>query len=292
MEPVHIPVMRAEIIEAMKIKSSGIYVDATVGLGGHAEGMLQQAGTCTVIGIDRDESALAIARERLKEYPNVYLVQGSFSHIQNSVHDCGYDRVDGILVDTGVSTLQLKSEERGFSFLSDAPLDMRMDMNQRLTAGDIISRYREKELADVIWRYGEERFSRRIAKAITTIRRKKPVRTCRDLSSIIEKVVGRRGRIHPATRTFQALRIEVNKELDELSTIIDEGTVLLNKGGRMCVLSYHSLEDRIVKNTYKKLGADGMFSIITKKPITPREDERRSNRSSRSAKLRILERVQ
>jgi len=292
MEPVHIPVMRAEIIEAMKIKNSGIYVDATVGLGGHAEGILKQAGNCTLIGIDRDESALAIARERLREFPNVHLVQESFSHIQNAVHGLGHEVVDGILLDTGVSTLQLKSEDRGFSFLSDAPLDMRMDMNQKLTAGDIISRYREKELADIIWRYGEERFSRRIAKAITTVRRKQPIKTCSDLASIVEKVIGRRGRIHPATRTFQALRIEVNKELDELSTVIEEGTELLAQGGRMCVLSYHSLEDRIVKNTYKKLAAEGLFRIITKKPIIPGEDEKRSNRSSRSAKLRVLERVQ
>ncbi|MEW6599622.1 MAG: 16S rRNA (cytosine(1402)-N(4))-methyltransferase RsmH [Nitrospirota bacterium] len=291
MEIIHVPVMREEVLEALKVKESGVYVDATIGLGGHAEGIMQRAGGCTLIGIDRDDKAIEIAGRRLRDYKKVHLVQDSFSNMAAVVKALGYGKVNGILLDIGVSTLHLKSEGRGFSFLKDEPLDMRMDKRQDLTAETVVNKYSEKDLADLIWKYGEERFSRRIAKAIAYARRKCPVRTCQELAGIIEKSVGRRGRIHPATRTFQALRIEVNRELEELPAAIDAGADLLDTGGRLCVLSYHSLEDRIVKNAFKKLAREGIFNIITKKPLAPERSERQSNPSSRSAKLRVGERI-
>ncbi|MDZ4383454.1 MAG: 16S rRNA (cytosine(1402)-N(4))-methyltransferase RsmH [Thermodesulfovibrionia bacterium] len=290
MTVVHIPVMAGEIVNALKVKESGVYIDGTVGLGGHAEFILQNIPGCTVIGIDRDDKALEIAKERLKGY-DVRLERDNFSNMEAMTKGLGYEKVDGILLDLGVSTLQLKSEGRGFSFLKDEPLDMRMDNRQTLTALRIISRYTEKDLAHILWQYGEERFSRKIARAIVNAREQKPIRTCRELSQIIEKAIGRKGRIHPATKTFQALRIEVNKELTELSMAINTGINILKSGGRFCILSYHSLEDRIVKHSFKELARKGMVSIITKKPLIPKKEEQLLNPSSRSAKLRAVERL-
>lgn len=290
MEIIHVPVMLDEVMEAMNIKSSGIYVDATLGLGGHAEGILKRAQDCTLIGIDRDDNALAIAKKRLAGYRNTHLVRDSFSNLKTVAHDLGFTRVNGILLDIGVSTLHLRAEGRGFSFLRDEPLDMRMDRRQKLTAEEVVNRYPEKELATIIFEYGEERYSRKIAKAIYNERRKNRITSCKELADLIEKVIGRRERIHPATRTFQALRIEVNKELEELSTAIDNGAELLAEEGRFCILSYHSLEDRIVKNAYKKLAKEGILNIITKKPLVPQQREQKINPSSRSAKLRVGER--
>ena len=277
-------------MNALKVKESGVYIDGTVGLGGHAEFILQNIPGCTVIGIDRDDKALEIAKERLKGY-DVRLERDNFSNMEAVTKGLGYEKVDGILLDLGVSTLQLKSEGRGFSFLKDEPLDMRMDNRQTLTALRIISGYPEKDLAHILWQYGEERFSRKIARAIVNAREQKPIRTCRELSQIIEKAIGRKGRIHPATKTFQALRIEVNKELTELSMAINTGINILKSGGRFCILSYHSLEDRIVKHSFKELARKGMVSIITKKPLIPKKEEQLLNPSSRSAKLRAAERL-
>ncbi|RJR19264.1 MAG: 16S rRNA (cytosine(1402)-N(4))-methyltransferase RsmH [Nitrospiraceae bacterium] len=291
MEIVHVPVMREEVIEALKIENSGVYVDATVGLGGHAEGIMQLAGQCTLIGIDRDDKAIEIAGRRLREYNSVHLVQDSFSNIGSVVKGLGFNKVNGILLDIGVSALHLKSEGRGFSFLRDEPLDMRMDKRQDMTAEAVVNKYPEKDLADIIWKFGEERFSRRIAKAIVYARKKAPIRSCGELAAIIERSVRRRGKIHPATRTFQALRIEVNRELEELPAAIEAGVELLDTGGRFCILSYHSLEDRIVKNAFRNLAREGRFNIITKKPLVPGRTERQSNPSSRSAKLRVGEKI-
>lgn len=291
MDIIHVPVMREEVLEALEIKRAGIYVDATLGLGGHSEGILRHDDTCTIIGIDRDDSALAIAKERLSGYGNVHLVRDDFSNMKEVVHDLGYDGVDGIILDAGVSTLHLKAEGRGFSFLKDEPLDMRMDRRRSLTAGDVVNKYSEKDLAAVIWQFGEERRSRRIAKGISYVRKKKPIETCRELAGIIAKSLGRSGRIHPATRTFQAIRIEVNSELTELPAAIDAGADLLKPEGRFCILSYHSLEDRIVKNAFKQLAKEGRFHIITKKPLVPGREEREINPSSRSAKLRVGEKI-
>ena len=291
MEIAHVPVMLEEVLRMLKVKKSGIYIDGTVGLGGHAEGILKSVeGGCTLIGIDKDEEALKIAKERLKGF-DVHLIRDRFPNADAVISNLGYREVDGILLDLGVSTLQLKSEGRGFSFLKDEPLDMRMDNRQTLTALRIISRYTEKDLAHILWQYGEERFSRKIARAIVNAREQKPIRTCRELSQIIEKAIGRKGRIHPATKTFQALRIEVNKELTELSMAINSGINILKSGGRFCILSYHSLEDRIVKHSFKELARKGMVSIITKKPLIPEKEEQRLNPSSRSAKLRAVEKL-
>jgi len=291
MNVVHVPVMREEVIENMNLKNSGVYVDGTVGLGGHAEEVLLNAKECTLIGIDRDQEALDRARERLMEYGNVHLVRDIFSNMKPVVNSLGYSEVNGILLDLGVSTLHLKSGGRGFSFLKDEPLDMRMDKGQDLTAEKVINTYYEKDLADLIWKYGDERRSRRIAKSIVYARRKSPVRSCRELAVIIEKSIGRRGKIHPATRTFQAVRIEVNRELEQLTTALETGAGMLAENGRLCVISYHSLEDRIVKNAFRELAKKGLFRIITKKPLTPCQEEKKVNPSSRSAKLRAAERL-
>lgn len=288
---IHVPVMLEEVLNALNIKKTGIYVDATVGLGGHAEGILKSAPDCTLIGIDRDDEAVAIASERLGHYKNVYFARNNFSHIKEIVNGLDFKKVNGILLDLGISVLHIKSEGRGFSFLRDEPLDMRMDRRRKLTAGKIINTYPEKELADLIWKFGEERNSRRIARAIVYARRRKSIQSCKELSLIIEKAAGRRGRIHPATRTFQALRIKVNNELDELSAAVTEGADMLEKEGRFCILSYHSLEDRIIKNAFKRLARDGIFHIITKKPLMPGRQEKIQNPSSRSAKLRVAERI-
>jgi len=288
---VHVPVMREEVLENLVLKESGIYVDATVGLGGHAEGILQNTPKCVLIGIDRDDEALKIAGERLGGYENVHFVRDSFSNIKSAVSSLGFNEVDGILLDLGFSTFQMKSDNRGFSFLKDEPLDMRMDRRQELTAEMIVNTYHWQKLADVIWKYGEERRSRRIARGIIYAREKKRIESCSELAAIIEKSIGRKQRIHPATRTFQALRIEVNRELEQIAAVIDEGSDILKKEGRLCILAYHSLEDRIVKNAYKKLAKEGLFNIITKKPLIPRREEQRENPSSRSAKLRVAERI-
>jgi 16S rRNA (cytosine1402-N4)-methyltransferase len=287
----HVPVLLREVMEMLRPTQNGIYVDATLGPGGHAEGILQRVDSCTLIGIDRDDKAIEIAQERLGNYKNIHLVRDSFSNIKAVVKNLGYEKVNGILLDLGVSALHLKSEGRGFSFLKDEPLDMRMDRRQSLTAEEVVNEYSEKDLAAVIWQYGEERFSRRIARAVIDARRKKRIDSCRELAGIIGKKIRKRGRIHPATRTFQALRIEVNKELEELSMAIEAGADLLEAEGRFCVISYHSLEDRIVKNAFRKLAKDGLFKIITKKPLVPGWQEKQLNPSSRSAKLRTGEKI-
>lgn len=287
----HVPVMLHKVLEVLMVRESGIYVDGTVGLGGHAEGILRSvAGGCTLIGIDQDIEALKIAKKRLENY-NVHLAKDDFSNMESVVKDFGYKKADGILLDLGVSSLQFKTEGRGFSFLKDEPLDMRMDRDQELTAANIVNEYSESDLAHVLWQYGEERFSRRIARAVIAARAKKPVETCRELSRIIERTVKRKGRIHPATRTFQALRIEVNKELTRLTTAMNAGMNLLRAGGRFCVLSYHSLEDRIVKHSFKEMAHEGIVTIITKRPLVPEKEELCSNPSSRSAKLRVAEKL-
>lgn len=290
MEIIHIPVMLKEVLSALMPKKSGIYLDGTVGTGGHAEGILSCCDGCTLIGIDQDEDAIRIAKERLKNY-DVHFIKDRFSNMASVVRNLGYQDVDGILLDLGVSTLQLRFEGRGFSFLKNEPIDMRMDKSQELTAADIVNKYSEKELADILWRYGEERLSRKIAKAIIKARKKKPIETSRELSLIIESVAGRKGRIHPATKSFQALRIEVNKELTELSLALTAGVNILKKRGRFCVISYHSLEDRIVKNAFKEMAQNGLVFIVSKKPIVPGEEEKHLNPSSRSAKLRIAEKI-
>jgi 16S rRNA (cytosine1402-N4)-methyltransferase len=290
-ESPHQPVMWKEVIEVLKPGRNGIYVDATVGPGGHSEEILKYIGSGGVlIGIDRDDEALKMAEERLSDR-RVVLKRGSFADMESMVRAEGISSVDGVLFDLGMSMLQLKRPDKGFSFTSDSRLDMRMDRRQKLSAWDVVNRYPGKELERILREFGEERLSGKIVKAITNSRQKKPVDTCSELSAIVEAVYGRRGRFHPATKTFQALRIEVNKELDQLRSGLAAASRLLKSSGRLCVISYHSLEDRIVKHFLAESSSKGLFRAITKKPLIPSAEEIRSNPSSRSAKLRGAEKI-
>ncbi|TAL24015.1 MAG: 16S rRNA (cytosine(1402)-N(4))-methyltransferase RsmH [Nitrospirae bacterium] len=284
----HLPVMLREVIMLLKPESGGIYVDATVGLGGHSEEILKHIGRGMLIGIDRDEETLNMALSRLADN-RVVLKKGRFSEINRLVVETGVAEVDGILFDIGTSMFHLKTAGRGFSFLSEEPLDMRMDQAQDLTAADIVNRYSEKNIARILWEYGEERLSRKIAKAIVDYRVKKKINTCAELSDIVCSVYKGRGKLHPATKTFQALRIVVNDELNELKKGLDAASGILKRGGRLCVISYHSLEDRIVKNFMRDNQKLGILTVMTKKPMVPSYEEVRLNPSARSAKLRGAE---
>ncbi|WP_203473322.1 16S rRNA (cytosine(1402)-N(4))-methyltransferase RsmH [Dissulfurispira thermophila] len=290
-EVTHVPVLIKETLEMLNVKANGIYVDATVGLGGHAEAVLSMLGSeGRLIGIDRDENAIRYTRQRLGNR-RVFLENGSFSQIGDILSSINIKEVDGVLFDLGVSMLQLKDMERGFSFSSDAWLDMRMNTSQELTAWDVVNKYNEKDIERILKDYAEEPFARRIARAIIASRKVSPINTCKELSDIVMKVYGGRGKIHPATRTFQALRIEVNRELDELRKGLASALNILRVGGRLCVISYHSLEDRIVKNFIRDSAKSGIMRILTKKPITTSLNEVKANPSSRSAKLRGAERI-
>ena len=284
----HVPVLLDEVLGYLDMKTGGTYIDATVGFGGHSRALAQrlQPGEGRLIGIDQDEEALSAAREELKEFPQVELVAGNFEDIREIALGLKAREVDGILMDLGVSTHQLLSDERGFGFMSPAPLDMRMSRSGDLTAAELVNRLPEKQLADLIYRFGEEHRSRAVARAIV---RARPIQTARDLASVISGALGRRGRSHPATRTFQALRIAVNRELEVLQTAVRAALSLLKAGGRLCVISYHSLEDRIVKDEFRVARSEGM-NILTPKPVVPSREECRRNPRARSAKLRVAER--
>jgi len=287
----HLPVLLEEVITLLDVRQDGIYVDATIGLGGHSEHLLRYIGPGgKIIGIDRDDAALEIAEKRLSDR-RIILRRGSFADLESLLLAEGVSSVDGILLDLGVSMLQLKTPDRGFSFLSDERLDMRMDNRQRKSAWDVVNSYSEKELTRILKEYGEERLSRKIAAAILRIRNKDTIDTCSELADIVERVYGGRGRIHPATRTFQALRIEVNRELQQLTDGLEASQRLLKKGGRLCVIAYHSLEDRIVKRFVAERSKKGELKILTKKPVTASIEEQRLNPSSRSAKLRAAEKI-
>ncbi len=283
--------MVREVLEVLGIAPGGTYVDATVGLGGHAErilGLLNAEGR--IIGIDRDEEALRMARERLTDR-RVILKKGKFSEVKDIVGETGLHGVDGVFFDFGVSMMQFRAPGRGFSFHAEEPLDMRMNGTQRMKAEDIVNTYQESELERIFREYGEEKYAKRIAKAIGAHRMKKRVTMCTELAEIVSAVYRRRGRIHPATKTFQALRIAVNDEVAEIEKGLEGSMDVLRSGGRLCTISYHSLEDRTVKNFMRDAQKDGLVRIITKKPLSPSHDEVRSNPSSRSAKLRGAERL-
>ncbi|MCE5195305.1 MAG: 16S rRNA (cytosine(1402)-N(4))-methyltransferase RsmH [Nitrospiraceae bacterium] len=290
MDIVHLPVMLREVVMLLKPEPGGVYVDATVGLGGHTEEILKYLGEGRIIGIDRDEEALSKSMSKLND-KRLVLKKGKFSEITKLVNETGAGKVDGILFDIGTSMFHLKTPERGFSFLSDEPLDMRMDKTQELTAQYIVNKYSEAEITDILWEYGEERLSRKIARWIVENRKKKKIDTCLELANLVSRAYGGRGRIHPATRTFQALRIAVNDELNELKKGLDSSEGILKKSGRLCVISYHSLEDRIVKNFLRDKSKQGVFNILTKKPLAPSYVETKSNPSARSAKLRGAEKL-
>ena len=310
MEFKHIPVMLNECIEGLNIKPEGIYLDGTLGGAGHSSEIVKRLTTGKLIAIDKDEQALSAAKERLKEYSDkVIYIHDDFKNAIENLDKLGIGKIDGVLLDLGVSSYQLDNAERGFSYNADAPLDMRMDQSQSLTAYDVVNKYSEKEIADILFKYGEEKLSRKIAFNIIKAREKKEIKTTLELAQIVQdsypaKLRWKGG--NPCKRTFQAIRIEVNGELRGLSEAIEALTLRLNEGGRICVITFHSLEDRIAKQIFVYLEKDCIcpkeqlictcgkrqdIKIITKHPIIPSKKELEENKRSQSAKLRIAERI-
>jgi 16S rRNA (cytosine1402-N4)-methyltransferase len=290
----HTPVMTSEVLNALQPERGGLFVDCTVGLGGHARALLD-AGATRLLGLDRDREALARAEAALAPWADrVELVHADFRDIDTVLDARHIAALDGALADLGVSSMQFDAAGRGFSFQRDEPLDMRMDRSSGENAADLVARATERELADAIFQYGEERFSRRIARALVDARREAPVTTTGRLAAIVRRAVPRRGysRIDPATRTFQALRIWVNRELEALDEFIEAIARRLRVGARLAVITFHSLEDRIVKHTLRALERQrGTVKVLTKKPLIPSDDEVRRNPRARSAKLRAAEKV-
>ena len=306
----HKPVMLQECIEGLQIKPNGIYVDGTMGGAGHSIEIVKRLSSDgRLIGIDRDEEALNASKERLAEYKNVTYIHDNHDNIKEILQKLGINQVDGILLDLGVSSYQLDERNRGFSYLGENELDMRMDKSQELTAKRVVNYYSEKELANIIYEYGEERFSRQIAKNICNYRKEKTINTTKELVEIIEKSIpkSKQNDGHPAKRTFQAIRIEVNNEIKPLYTTVKDCIDCLKPQGRLCIITFHSLEDRAVKNAYIEAkgkctcpsdlpycvcGAKTLGKIITKKPIIATKEEQEENSRSKSAKLRIFERIE
>ncbi|MCI6790449.1 MAG: 16S rRNA (cytosine(1402)-N(4))-methyltransferase RsmH [Lachnobacterium sp.] len=311
MEFKHYSVMLNETIEQLNIRPDGIYVDGTLGGAGHSLEICKRLTTGRLIGIDQDADAIAAASERLKDYKDkVTIVRSNYAQMKEVLHDLGIDKVDGILLDLGVSSFQLDTPERGFTYRSeDAPLDMRMDDRQTLTAKDIVNEYSEMDLFRIIRDYGEDRFAKNIAKHIVSARAVKPIETTGELNAIIKGAIPMKVQVtggHPSKRTYQAIRIELNHELDVLRDNLDDMIELLDDGGRICIITFHSLEDRIVKSSFKKnenpctcpsnfpvcvCGNKSKGHVVTKKPILPSEKELEENSRSKSAKLRVFERA-
>jgi 16S rRNA (cytosine1402-N4)-methyltransferase len=293
--------MLREVLGYLDPREGGTYIDATVGLGGHAEGILGRIGEKGfLLGIDRDREALALAAERLgctgwnEDYPLVrkkrcVVRRAGFAELASVARETGIGSADGVLFDFGVSMLQLRDPSRGFSFTSDAPLDMRMDDSGELTAREIVNTWSEEDLERILRDFGEEPRARRVSRAITRGRERAPITSCRELADMVGKALGRRGRTHPATRTFQALRLAVNDELGQIDGGLRAALGILAPGGRLVAISYHSLEDRAVKHFMKEHKQTGSMNILTKKPVTPGREEVTSNPSARSAKLRAGE---
>jgi 16S rRNA (cytosine1402-N4)-methyltransferase len=309
MEFIHKSVLLEETIEGLDIKEDGIYVDATLGGGGHTYEILKRVTKGKVIGIDQDVYAINRAENKLSEFKNFIAYKSNFSNINDVLDDLNIEKIDGILFDLGVSSFQLDIPERGFSYNHDAPLDMRMDKSQKISAWHIVNGYDEKELTRIISEYGEENWASRIAKFIIEARETEFIETTGQLVTIIKKAIpagARQDGPHPAKRTFQAIRIEVNKELEIIEKTIRSAVERLNVGGRICIISFHSLEDRIVKTTFSDLNCDCVcpkefpkcicdhrrkLILINKKPIISKEEELEENPRGRSAKLRVGERV-
>lgn len=311
MEFKHYSVMLNETIEQLNIRPDGIYVDGTLGGAGHSLEICKRLTTGRLIGIDQDADAIAAASERLKDYKDkVTIARSNYAQMKEVLHDLGIDKVDGILLDLGVSSFQLDTPERGFTYRSeDAPLDMRMDDRQTLTAKDIVNEYSEMDLFRIIRDYGEDRFAKNIAKHIVSARAVKPIETTGELNAIIKGAIPMKVQVtggHPSKRTYQAIRIELNHELDVLRDNLDDMIELLDDGGRICIITFHSLEDRIVKSSFKKnenpctcpsnfpvcvCGNKSKGHVVTKKPILPSEKELEENSRSKSAKLRVFERA-
>lgn len=310
MEFSHVSVLLDKCIECLNVKESGIYVDGTLGGGGHSSHILKCLNnTGRLIGIDRDIDALTHTKERLKDYTNVIYVKDKHENIKNILENLGVSGVDGILLDLGVSSYQLDEASRGFSYMHDASLDMRMDRDSELTAYDVVNKYSEERLSDIFFLYGEEKYSRQIARKIVAVREIKPIATTFELVDVIKSAIpakARNEKQHPAKRVFQAIRIEVNGELVDLENAVYDAIKCLNPSGRLCIITFHSLEDRIVKRAYEKMegrctcppdfpkcicGFESYGKIVTKKPIIADEKELELNPRSRSAKLRVFERI-
>lgn len=293
----HKPVLLNEVIEFLKVKEEGIYLDATVGEGGHSRAILKKLKRGLLIAIDCDEEAIKVSQDKLREFGDkVIFIKENFKNIDKILKKIKIKKLDGILFDLGASLLQLQDEKRGFSFLKEGPLDMRMDRGGKLTAFDVINKYPVQRIQEIIRNYGEERFSKRISKFIEKEREKGEISNTIQLANIVKSAIPKKfwsGRIHPATRTFQAIRIEVNKELEILEESLKEGINFLKKGCRIVVISFHSLEDRIAKRTFLEFSnkTPPILKILTKKPVIPTKEEIEKNRRARSAKLRAGEKI-
>jgi len=295
-KPQHVPVLLDEVLQFLNVRPGGVIADATVGLGGHsAEIAMRLGATGRLICFDRDPQAMELAKARMDELmdelgsamPEVIFEPRAFSELVGAIEP---GSLDGLLADFGVSSLQLDEAQRGFSFRSDGPLDMRMDTRSGVTAGQVVNQEDENELADLIYEFGEERRSRRIARAIV---RARPIRTTAELAGIVSAAAPsmKGDKIHPATRTFQALRIRVNDELGEIRTLLESAPSLLKPGGRLVTISFHSLEDRLVKDALREAGRAGIYEVLTKKPVVAEEQEQMRNPRSRSAKMRAAEKL-
>ena len=310
MEFKHVSVLLQETVDGLNVKPDGIYVDGTLGGGGHSYEVCTRLGVKgSIIGIDQDEAAIEAASIRLKDFgEKVTIVRSNYCDMKSRLHELGIDKVDGIMLDLGVSSYQLDTADRGFSYREDAPLDMRMDQRSEMTARDIVNDYSEMDLYRVIRDYGEDKFAKNIARHIVRERAKRPIETTGELTEVIRHAIPMKFQKktgHPAKRTFQAIRIELNRELDVLRDSLDDMIDTLNPGGRLCIITFHSLEDRIVKSAFKKnenpctcpsdfpvcvCGKVSKGRVITRKPILPSEEEMEVNSRSKSAKLRIFER--
>jgi 16S rRNA (cytosine1402-N4)-methyltransferase len=310
MEFSHVSVLLDEAVDALRVKDGGLYVDGTLGGGGHSEAILKRSPSCRLIGIDRDSEAIAAAKARLERFSDrITLVNNNFAAVKDELAKLGITGIDGAVLDLGVSSYQLDNAERGFSYMKDAPLDMRMNRNDTKTAYDVINTYDKNRLRDIFYSYGEEKWSARIADFIVRRRQNAPIETTLELADIIKAAVpagAREKNSHPAKRVFQAVRIEVNGELEILKNAISDFVSLLNKDGRLAIITFHSLEDRIVKQCFGELaagctcprdfpvcvcGKQPAVKIITKKPILPSKEETEQNSRSKSAKLRIAEKL-
>lgn len=311
MEFHHVSVLLNECIDNLNIKPDGVYVDCTLGGAGHSKEIVKKLGpNGLLVCFDQDINAINTAKERLGEYSDrVKLVHRNFVHLKEELEKLGINKIDGVLADLGVSSHQLDEAERGFSYMQDAPLDMRMDIRSSLSAYEVVNEYDERDLARIIRDYGEDNWAKRIAQFIVQERNEKPIETTGELVEVIKKAIPKKARIdgpHPAKRTFQAIRIEVNNELGIINKMIEDATSIMNPGGRICIITFHSLEDRIVKNAYKDLAIDcicpselpicqcdkeSLLKVISRKPILPSDEEIEVNPRSRSAKLRVAERI-
>ena len=304
----HIPVLYYETLDNLVINPDGIYIDCTLGGGSHSEGILERlSDKGLLISIDQDTNAIEYSKKRLEKFGSKWKVfKGNFENIDTIAYMAGVDKVDGILMDIGVSSKQLDDPKRGFSYRYDVKLDMRMNTEQKISAYDVVNTYSEEQLSKIIFEYGEERHARKIAKLIVEARKSSPIEKTSDLIALIKRAYPERASKHPAKKTFQAIRIEVNRELEVLENAMSKAVELLKVGGRLAIITFHSLEDRIVKNKFKDLatackcpkdipicvcGGVKKFEIITKKPIIPIDDELKNNNRAHSSKLRILERI-